>query len=90
MFAHSPVIHPFHLHPELELDPTNFITLCENGDKNINCHLIFGHFGSFKDGYNEGVVEDAKSWNEKLSSVKHGKNPNPQKKAPSKKKKPSA
>lgn len=32
---------PFHLHPELELDPANLLTLCES--KSHNCHLLFGH-----------------------------------------------
>lgn len=36
---------PFHLHPELELDISNLITLCM--DKN-ECHLEIGHGGSFK------------------------------------------
>jgi 5-methylcytosine-specific restriction protein A len=33
--------HPFHLHPELELEESNLITLCEAPGR--NCHLIFGH-----------------------------------------------
>lgn len=37
---------PFHLHPELELNPDNFITLCTN--KKFNCHLKIGHGGNFK------------------------------------------
>lgn len=49
---------PFHTHPELELDPNNFISLCE-GNKEINCHLIVGHGGSFKD-INPDVVTMAK------------------------------
>jgi 5-methylcytosine-specific restriction endonuclease McrA len=39
-------IQPFHLFPELELDPTNFITLgerCPSG----NHHILFGHFGNY-------------------------------------------
>ena len=58
-------IHPFHLHPQLELDPTNFITLCENKNDGINCHLAFGHLGNFKS-YNINVLEDAKTWNKKI------------------------
>jgi len=58
-------IHPFHLHPELELDPTNFITLCENKKDGVNCHLLFGHFGNFKS-VNVNVVEDSKIWNKKI------------------------
>jgi len=38
-------VHPFHLFPELELDPNNLITLCM-GEK--ECHLKIGHGGSFK------------------------------------------
>lgn len=48
---------PFHLHPELELDPTNFITLCEGNNK---CHLEIGHHGNWKS-YNPRVVEEAKA-----------------------------
>lgn len=32
---------PFHLFKNLELDPTNLITLCEN--PGFNCHYFFGH-----------------------------------------------
>jgi hypothetical protein len=35
---------PFHLHPELELDPANLIVLCMGHD---DCHLLLGHGGSF-------------------------------------------
>ena len=41
-------ISPFHLAPELELDFSNFITLCEQGGY-LNCHLHYGHNGDFKD-----------------------------------------
>jgi hypothetical protein len=40
-------IRPFHLAPELELDPSNLITLCEEGGY-LNCHLVHGHNGDFK------------------------------------------
>jgi len=46
---------PFHLFPELELEPTNLITLCMDGDK--DCHIKLGHGGNFK-AYNPNVVED--------------------------------
>ena len=51
-------IQPFHIRPELELEPLNLITLC--GRKNIfarairaitgrpNCHLRHGHLGNYK------------------------------------------
>jgi len=41
-------IKPFHTHPELELDPGNLVTLCENKKKGINCHLFAGHLGNYK------------------------------------------
>jgi hypothetical protein len=49
---------PFHLFPELELEPTNLITLCMDGDK--DCHIKLGHGGSFK-AYNPNVEEDVKA-----------------------------
>lgn len=58
---------PFHLHPELELDPNNFISLCESKNNGINCHLFIGHLGSYKS-LNNNVEEDAKAWNKKLSN----------------------
>jgi 5-methylcytosine-specific restriction protein A len=61
-------IEPYHLNPERELDPTNMITLCE-GKKFVNCHLLFGHLGSYKN-INPNVVEDAANWIGKLKSVK--------------------
>jgi len=45
---------PFHLFPELELEPTNLITLCMDGDK--DCHIKLGHGGNFK-AYNPDVEE---------------------------------
>jgi hypothetical protein len=56
---------PFHLEPELELDPNNLITLCE--DTGHNCHLVFGHLDSFES-YNPDVVADAAAWNLKIAS----------------------
>ena len=35
---------PFHLHPELELDESNLITLCMGPNE---CHLRIGHGGSW-------------------------------------------
>lgn len=49
-------IKPFHLFPELELEPSNLITLCE-GDV-VNCHLLFGHLRSWHS-FNEDVRADA-------------------------------
>lgn len=58
-------IRPFHLHPELELDPTNFASLCEANKGGVNCHLHFGHLGNFKS-FNVDVLADAKEWHGKI------------------------
>ncbi len=54
---------PFHLHPELELDPTNLITLC--GPEGHNCHLRIGH-GFDYHSYNPHVAEDAALQRERI------------------------
>ena len=36
---------PFHLHPELELDPTNLVSLCMGDNA---CHLLIGHGNDFR------------------------------------------
>ena len=59
-------IQVFHVHPELELDPTNFITLCESGKGGINCHLAAGHLGNFKS-FNTSVVHDAEFWRKRIA-----------------------
>ena len=46
---------PFHLHPELELDTGNLISLCEKH----NCHLMVGHSGDWH-AYNPHVADDAR------------------------------
>ncbi|WP_019573376.1 HNH endonuclease [Curvibacter lanceolatus] len=60
-------IRPFHLHPDLELNPDNLITLCEALKGGANCHLLFGHLGNFKS-FNTQVREDAKAWADKLKT----------------------
>ena len=60
-------IRPFHLHPELELEPTNLITLCESLKGGANCHLLFGHLGNFKS-FNVTVIADSAQWNAKIGS----------------------
>jgi len=62
-------IMPFHLDPSKELDPKNFITLCES--KSHNDHLIFGHLLDFKS-LNPNVVTDSKTY---LGEVSHRKIP---------------
>jgi 5-methylcytosine-specific restriction enzyme A len=49
-------IKPFHMFPELELDPNNLITLCMSADRED--HLQLGHLGNFKN-YNPNIVKDA-------------------------------
>ncbi len=49
-------IHPFHLHPELELDQNNLITLCEV--KGRDHHLLLGHLDEWES-YNKDVRADA-------------------------------
>lgn len=56
---------PFHLFPALELAEENLITLCESKRGGINCHLAFGHLGSFM-AYNPCVVEDCWNWRQKV------------------------
>jgi hypothetical protein len=60
-------IQPFHLHPALELEPTNLITLCEDASNGIICHLCLGHLGNYKS-FNKDVVQDAKALGEKFST----------------------
>lgn len=49
-------VKPYHLHPELELDPDNMLTLCEG--RVVNCHLLFGHLRSWHS-WNVDVRADA-------------------------------
>lgn len=58
---------PFHLHPEMELEPTNLITLCESNKNGVNCHLFVGHLGNYKS-FNVAVDSDASLWLSKLST----------------------
>lgn len=47
-------VKPFHDDPALELDPTNYITLCMSTNE---CHIRLGHGGSFKK-FNPNVRKD--------------------------------
>lgn len=62
-------IKPFHLFPDLELDPLNLLTLCESKKLGVHCHLLFGHLGKWSS-YNLNVLEDSKTWLIKLNSRK--------------------
>lgn len=48
---------PFEYAPELECDPTNFITLCRGAGR--SCHFDIGHSGDWH-AYNPHVEEDCK------------------------------
>ncbi len=56
-------LRPYHLWPELELDPTNYITLCNH----VQHHLAFGHLGDFTS-YNKDCRVDVAAWREKFST----------------------
>jgi 5-methylcytosine-specific restriction endonuclease McrA len=58
-------IKPFHLHPDLELDPHNLITLCSARGKEH--HLLLGHLGAW-DSYNEHIRTDAKHFHLKSAA----------------------
>jgi len=51
---------PFHLAPDLELDPLNLIALCRR------CHLFVGHLGSWAR-FNPQIREDAAYWHLRMS-----------------------
>jgi HNH endonuclease. len=55
-------IKPFHLHPQLELDSHNLVTLCEARGRNH--HLLIGHLDAWTS-YNEHVKDDAKHFHHK-------------------------
>lgn len=57
-------VRPFHLFPNLELDPANLMTLCENGG---NCHLMLGHLKNWKS-YNIDVRKDAEVLLQKIKA----------------------
>lgn len=57
----------FHEHPELELEPSNLISLCESKSYGVVCHLFAGHLGNYKTN-NPSVIEDAKIWSDKLKN----------------------
>ena len=56
---------PFHISPELELEPDNLVSLCENKKYGINCHLLIGHLGNYKR-TNPVCRLDVITWNMKL------------------------
>lgn len=64
---------PFHLFPELELEPSNLITLCEKviqdeDTTNDNHHLVLGHRGNFHKN-NENVLKDINNYRVKKANL---------------------
>jgi 5-methylcytosine-specific restriction endonuclease McrA len=53
---------PVHISPELELAPSNLVTLCADP-----CHIIFGHLMNFKS-YNKMVIEDCSVYLDKVKN----------------------
>ncbi len=58
-------IQPFHLHRELELDPSNLITLGESDGH--PCHFMFGHLLDWRS-YNPQVQKDAERYLEEVKA----------------------
>jgi 5-methylcytosine-specific restriction endonuclease McrA len=58
-------IRPFHLHPELELEASNLVTLCKY------CHLVIGHLRDYTY-YNLSVLEDCQKFKDKRREFKDG------------------
>src|SRR5437660_1424339 len=58
-------IKPFHLHPQLELDPRNLITLCEARGRDH--HLLLGHLDAW-DSYNEHIHDDVRHFYRKTAA----------------------
>ncbi len=48
---------PFHMDHAMELDQSNLITLCENGDGHENCHFHHGHNGTSWSDFNPNIRE---------------------------------
>jgi len=59
---------PFSIAPDLELDPSNFISLCENKKYGINCHLLLGHLGNYRR-FNASVKADVMYLRMRLGKV---------------------
>lgn len=57
-------VQPFHVRPDLELDPKNLVTLC--GDP---CHIVHGHFMAWTR-INPMVREDAARYRAGLEKAK--------------------
>lgn len=58
-------IRPFHEAPELELEESNLIVLCESKSWGVVCHQFVGHLGTYTRA-NPQVRDDAAYWAGKL------------------------
>jgi len=56
---------PFSIAPDLELEPSNLMTLCESGKYGLVCHRLIGHLGNYRR-INMSVDVDAATWHIKL------------------------
>lgn len=56
---------PFHLAPDLELEESNLIPLCEAKRYGINCHLLCGHVGNWQRA-NPIVLADVAYWHQRI------------------------
>jgi len=56
---------PFHIAPDLELEPENLMTLCESGEKGVICHRFFGHLSNYRK-WNLAIEQDVMVWRMKL------------------------
>lgn len=63
---------PFTISPELELTPSNLITLCESKKGGMSCHQAMGHLGSYRS-WNDEVVKDAQYFRVKILNRPHRK-----------------
>lgn len=67
-------IEPFHIRPDLELNPVNLITLCESGKGGLVCHLAVGHLGNYRS-WNRNVKTDTREWFKKIRERPGGRSP---------------
>ena len=58
---------PFFIRPDLELEPTNLITLSGKKILGVKPHQFFGHLGNFRR-YNPDIDRDSKIWYTKIIS----------------------
>ena len=60
---------PFHMNPELELDPNNLITLCNGSSGTISCHIRFGHFDNFRTKWNPTIRDEVPLWRMRFAAA---------------------